>query len=59
MYVRTSQCLEGAVKKMARFLGPEVERLVEDPKVLRKIVEDSSMGSMKKNEHRFIPSVHL
>uniref|UniRef100_A0AC34GUW7 Sulfotransferase domain-containing protein n=1 Tax=Panagrolaimus sp. ES5 TaxID=591445 RepID=A0AC34GUW7_9BILA len=47
--------LEDAVKKIGLFIGGKAEEKVCDPEELNKIVEESKIDSMKKNQERWFP----
>ncbi|CAD5225614.1 unnamed protein product [Bursaphelenchus okinawaensis] len=51
--------LETAVYKIGQFLGGNAKNLVENQEILTKIVEDSKIDSMKKNQERYFPAQHL
>ncbi|KAI6228742.1 Sulfotransfer-1 domain-containing protein [Aphelenchoides fujianensis] len=51
--------LEEAVQKIGYFLGDHAADLVDDPVQLEKIVTESTIDSMKKNQSRWFPGNHL
>ncbi|TKR69462.1 hypothetical protein L596_021621 [Steinernema carpocapsae] len=51
--------LSGAVEKIGHFLGGRAADIVEDPVMLRHIVDESTIDSMKKNQGRWFPSTNL
>ncbi|KAK0407655.1 hypothetical protein QR680_003516 [Steinernema hermaphroditum] len=51
--------LTTAVVKIGHFLGGRAAELVNDPVTLRKIVDESTIDSMKQNQGRWFPSANL
>ncbi|GMR59617.1 hypothetical protein PMAYCL1PPCAC_29812, partial [Pristionchus mayeri] len=51
--------LRSAVIKIANFLGGEADELIKDEQKLERIVCDSSLSSMKKNQERWFPNEQL
>uniref|UniRef100_A0AC35FA51 Sulfotransferase domain-containing protein n=1 Tax=Panagrolaimus sp. PS1159 TaxID=55785 RepID=A0AC35FA51_9BILA len=47
--------LEDAVEKIGKFIGGKAEEKVMDPESLKRIVEESKIDSMKKNQERWFP----
>ncbi|CAP31824.2 Protein CBR-SSU-1 [Caenorhabditis briggsae] len=53
------QDLESAVFKIGQFLGGEAAKRVEDPEILKEIVENSTIDAMKKDQKRWFPESQL
>ena len=51
--------LEDAVKKIGRFLGGRAVQKIEDEEEFRRIVNESKIDSMKKDQSRWFPADNL
>lgn len=51
--------LEGAVFQIGNFLGGRAAEMVNDPEILARIVSESKIDAMKKNQTRWFPSANL
>lgn len=51
--------LHTAVVRIARFLGGRAEALIQNPAALAKIIAESRIDSMKKNQTRWFPGQHM
>uniref|UniRef100_A0A914DCG8 Sulfotransferase domain-containing protein n=1 Tax=Acrobeloides nanus TaxID=290746 RepID=A0A914DCG8_9BILA len=51
--------LESAVVKIGNFLGGRAKEMVNDPEILARVVLESKIDAMKKNQTRWFPSSNL
>ncbi|KAI6189646.1 Sulfotransfer-1 domain-containing protein [Aphelenchoides bicaudatus] len=51
--------LSDAIQKIGHFLGGHASEIVDNPRLLAKVVKESHIDSMKKNQGRWFPSAHL
>ena len=51
--------LEGTVRKIGNFLGGRAAELVSDEEILERIVAESRLDAMKKNQTRWFPGTAL
>ncbi len=46
---------QGSIRKMAKFLGRDAEKLIEDEEMFQKILFNSTAGEMRKDQERWFP----
>lgn len=51
--------LEGSVRKIGHFLGGHAEKLVNDQQTLSRIVAESRLEAMQRDQQRWFPGTAL